>query len=120
MKGSVLVFLPGFAEIEDIYRQLLRQDNRKNKYVLYKVHSTLSTHKTNSELEKLLTPPEKGRRKVILSTIICESSITVPDIRYVIDSCLTKQNMKDEALNLNQLKMVWASHENCKCRDLSF
>ena len=120
VKGSVLIFLPGFVEIENMYRSLQRQDNRKNKYVMYKVHSTLSTHKTNSELEKLLTPPEKGKRKIILSTIICESSITVPDIRYVIDSCLTKQNMKDEALNLNQLKMVWASHENCKAGIPSF
>ena len=107
------MFLPGFAEINQVDRDL---KHKKANYEIYRVHSTLTTHKNNAELDKLLSPPAEGKRKIILSTIICESSITVPDIRYVIDSCMTKINKKDETLNLNQLSLAWASHENCKQR----
>jgi HrpA-like RNA helicase len=57
-----------------------------------------------------------GRRKVIISTNICESSITIPDIRYVIDFCMTKFQKKCCSTNLVQLAMAWASEESCDQR----
>ena len=54
--------------------------------------------------------------KVILSTNICESSITIPDIVHVIDFCMTKQMEKNDAVNLQQLILKWTSHESCDQR----
>jgi ATP-dependent RNA helicase TDRD9 len=50
--------------------------------------------------------------KVIISTKIAESSITVPDIKYVIDFCLTKELYCDPATNYTHLRVEWASKAN--------
>ncbi|CAN8009555.1 unnamed protein product [Ixodes pacificus] len=54
--------------------------------------------------------------QIILSTNIAESSITVPDIKYVIDFCLTKSLVCDPDTKYSCLKMEWASKANCKQR----
>lgn len=61
-------------------------------------------------------PPPSGYRKVILTTNIAESSITVPDVSYVIDFCLTKVLVTDTATNFSSLRLVWASKANCRQR----
>jgi ATP-dependent RNA helicase TDRD9 len=48
-------------------------------------------------------------RKVIISTSIAESSITVPDIKYVIDFCLTKELWCDPYTNYTHLRVEWTS-----------
>ncbi|CAC5402912.1 TDRD9 [Mytilus coruscus] len=60
--------------------------------------------------------PEEGERKIILSTNIAESSITVPDIKYVIDFCLTKSLVSDPDTNYTSLQLEWASRANCTQR----
>ena len=50
-KGSVLVFLPGFAEINQVDRDL--KHKKSGEYEIYRVHSTLTTHKNNKELDKV-------------------------------------------------------------------
>lgn len=49
-----------------------------------------------------------GFRKIIIATSIAESSITVSDIRYVIDFCLTKQTYTDQLTNNTSLQLCWA------------
>ena len=53
---------------------------------------------------------------MILSTNIAESSITVPDIKYVIDFCLTKNLVCDPDTNYTSLQMEWASKANSNQR----
>ena len=90
-KSSILIFLPGLHEINKTHQALKSLEKRGgHQYLIFLVHSTLTTHKNNRELKRLLAAPPSGHRKIILSTIICESSITVPDIKIVIDLCLTK------------------------------
>ena len=45
----------------------------------------------------------------MLSTNIAESSLTIPDIRYVIDFCLTKNMVAVEDTNYPQLRLEWSS-----------
>ena len=49
------------------------------------------------------------KRKIILSTNIAESSITIPDCIYVIDFCLTKQLNYNPKNMMEKLEIVWAS-----------
>lgn len=55
-------------------------------------------------------------RKVIISTSIAESSITVPDIKYVIDFCLTKELYCDPYTNYTHLRLEWASKSSLNQR----
>ncbi|XP_057664799.1 probable ATP-dependent RNA helicase spindle-E [Diorhabda carinulata] len=119
--GSVLVFLPGIHEIEEADK-LLRQyydDMVKDgkvampiRWDLIPLHSSLP----NDELTKAFLPAKPGFRKIILSTNIAESSITVPDSYYVIDFCMTKVMTVDPITKYSSLKLEWASHVSCDQR----
>ncbi|XP_077997158.1 ATP-dependent RNA helicase TDRD9-like [Glandiceps talaboti] len=106
-RGTVLVFLPGIIEINDMY-QCLNSDLIPHRLWVLPLHSSI----TREEQSKVFTKSEKGRRKVILATNIAESSITVPDIKYVIDFMLIKCLVCDPETNYQSLQLNWASKAN--------
>ena len=73
--GDVLVFLPGMAEIERVARLLEGIDAE-----IHLLHGSLSTEAQ----DRALLP--SARRKVVLSTDIAETSLTVEGVRIVVDS----------------------------------
>lgn len=83
-RGAVLVFLPGLAEIEKLVNMLARESSRYQ-WQLYPLHSTI----TKEEQQSVFFTPPIGFRKIIVSTNIAESSITVPDIKYGKDNMMT-------------------------------
>ncbi|XP_075048778.1 ATP-dependent RNA helicase TDRD9 isoform X2 [Mixophyes fleayi] len=108
--NSVLVFLPGLFEINYMH-ELFTNMVHKRLHV-YPLHSSI----TLDEQNMVFMTPVLGYRKVILSTNIAESSITVPDVKYVIDFCLTKTLVCDEETNYQSLRLSWASKTNCDQR----
>ncbi|MDH4581176.1 ATP-dependent RNA helicase HrpA [Pseudomonas sp. BN415] len=76
--GDVLVFLPGEREIRDC-ADVLRKANLRHTEVL-----PLYARLTPAEQQKIFQP--MAGRKIVLSTNVAETSLTVPGIRYVIDS----------------------------------
>uniref|UniRef100_A0A6Q2Y6L6 RNA helicase n=1 Tax=Esox lucius TaxID=8010 RepID=A0A6Q2Y6L6_ESOLU len=54
--------------------------------------------------------------QIILSTNIAESSVTVPDVKYVIDFCLARHMVCDKETNYQSLRLTWASKTNCNQR----
>ncbi|XP_050405391.2 ATP-dependent RNA helicase TDRD9 [Patella vulgata] len=111
VRGSVLVFLPGYGEITDVFDKLCPFES-KHCLKIIPLHSSI----TSEEQNRVFEPPHKGYRKIILSTNIAESSITVTDIKYVIDFCLTKNLVCDQDTNYTHLQMEWASKSNCTQR----
>ncbi|KAL5008137.1 hypothetical protein ScPMuIL_013718 [Solemya velum] len=107
LRGTVLVFLPGLGEITDMHTHL--ENLEKLMLKIIPLHSTI----TLEEQSKVFEIAQPGYRKVILSTNIAESSITVPDIRYVFDFCLNKSLMCDQETNYSSLQLHWASKANC-------
>merc|ERR1719317_1886543 len=108
--GSVLVFLPGIAEIQFVRDFLMEeQDDQPRRKGLdwwcIPLHSSIPWE----EHKKIFNEAPVGTRKIILSTNIAESSLTVPDIRYVVDFCLTKNMQADKDTNYPRLVMDWAS-----------
>ncbi|XP_053613679.1 probable ATP-dependent RNA helicase spindle-E [Plodia interpunctella] len=119
--ASVLIFLPGINEIEDLYGCLtdvaLRQkltdaESAKYKWWVLPLHSTI----TADEQVRVFQRAPPGHRKIILATNIAESSITVPDIKYVVDYCLVKMLIADDQTSFTSLQLSWAAKTNCEQR----
>ncbi|NXD76848.1 TDRD9 helicase, partial [Halcyon senegalensis] len=109
-RGSVLVFLPGLNEISYMHSCLSNILNKR--WQVYPIHSCV----TLEEQSNVFLPTVPGYRKVILSTNITESSVTVPDVKYVIDFCLTRTLVCDKQTSYQSLRLCWASKMNCSQR----
>ena len=97
-EGSVLVFLPGVGEIETV-----RGNLRLGDVPVLMLHGQLSA----AEQDRALSPAS-GRR-VILSTSIAESSLTVPGVSVVVDAGLAREPRFDAGRSLSSLVTVPAA-----------
>ncbi|TRY65278.1 hypothetical protein DNTS_015441 [Danionella cerebrum] len=107
VEGAVLVFLPGLAHIQQLH-DLLTTDKRfssKNRYKLVALHSTLSSQDQSSAF----TVPPAGVRKIVLSTNIAETGVTIPDVVFVIDTGRTKENRYHESSQMSSLVETFVS-----------
>nr|XP_028564145.1 ATP-dependent RNA helicase TDRD9 [Podarcis muralis] len=109
-RGSVLAFLPGLAEINRMHELLTIMAHKRLQ--VYPLHSSVTLEEQNN----VFLAPVPGYRKIILSTNIAESSVTVPDVKYVIDFCLTKNLVCDEETNYQSLRLCWASKSSSNQR----
>ncbi|XP_033606244.1 putative ATP-dependent RNA helicase DHX57 isoform X2 [Cryptotermes secundus] len=109
--GSVLVFLPGMAEISTLHDQLMGHpvlSPRTGKFVLIPLHSSLTTE----EQAEVFKKSEPGVRKIILSTNVAETSLTIDDCVFVVDCGKMKEKRFDSSRNVESLQMVWVSRAN--------
>uniref|UniRef100_A0A7N8XLG3 RNA helicase n=1 Tax=Mastacembelus armatus TaxID=205130 RepID=A0A7N8XLG3_9TELE len=107
MNGAVLVFLPGLAHIQQLC-DLLSSDKRfrdKNRYQIVALHSTLSS----KDQAAAFTVPPAGVRKIVLSTNIAETGVTIPDVVFVIDTGKTKENKYHESSQMSSLVETFVS-----------
>uniref|UniRef100_A0A3Q1LTL4 ATP-dependent RNA helicase TDRD9 n=1 Tax=Bos taurus TaxID=9913 RepID=A0A3Q1LTL4_BOVIN len=109
-RSSVLVFLPGLGEINYMHELLTNMVHKRLQ--VYPLHSSVTLEEQNN----VFLSPVPGYRKIILSTNIAESSVTVPDVKYVIDFCLTRTLVCDEDTNYQSLRLSWASKTSCEQR----
>ena len=90
-EGDVLIFLPGEAEIKRCVEELIYSDPSGN-YQIYPLYGRLS----KEEQERVFIPTKEGMMKVVVSTNIAETSITIDGIRTVIDSGMAKVNFYNQ------------------------
>lgn len=86
-EGGILIFLPGEKIIKDCLDRLYRMPFSRHLHIL-PLYGRLS----KEEQEKVFDEPPAGKKKVIISTNIAETSVTISDITTVIDSGLCKLN----------------------------
>ncbi|EXJ81051.1 hypothetical protein A1O3_07339 [Capronia epimyces CBS 606.96] len=108
--GDILVFLPGRADIDEIFNLLIDlrplgvNFTNTNRFKLFKLHSNLRD--SNDEVFKPVAP---GCRRIILTTNIAETSVTLPEVVYVVDSGLLRSNTFDPLTRLRSLPYEWIS-----------
>ncbi|KAM3962195.1 LOW QUALITY PROTEIN: ATP-dependent RNA helicase DHX30 [Aphomia sociella] len=110
-EGAILVFLPGWAEIKLTKLILDEYYGQSSVHMILPVHSRLST----TEQTKMFSKPPPVR-KVVLATNIAETSITIPDVVYVVDSGAHKENRIREGTGTASLETVWVSRAGAKQR----
>lgn len=116
--GAILAFLPGLNEISRTEEILMRQRifgvnfSDPSKFKIHALHSQIPPEQQNEVLER----PAPGCRKIILSTNIAETSITVPDVKHVIDLGKLRESRYDQLRRITKLQTVWESNSNAKQR----
>ena len=118
--GDVLVFLPGEREIRDCAEAL-----RKDHVLAQRFHPevlSLFARQSIAEQERVFSPGN-GRR-IILTTNVAETSLTVPNIRYVIDSGLARVKRysyrnKVEQLQVEPISQAAANQRAGRCGRVS-
>jgi ATP-dependent RNA helicase DHX29 len=113
-EGAILIFLPGVAEIYMLLDMLAASYRFRGPAAdwLLPLHSSIAS----SEQRKVFLRPPKGLRKVIAATNIAETSITIDDVVYVIDSGKHKENRYNPQKKLSSMVEDWISQANARQR----
>lgn len=112
-EGDILVFLPGEREIRDAAESLRKAQLRGTE--ILPLYARLS----NAEQSRIFHPQGNARR-VVLATNVAETSLTVPGIRYVIDSGLARIKRyswrnKVEQLRIEPISQASANQRAGRC-----
>ncbi|XP_038878021.1 DExH-box ATP-dependent RNA helicase DExH7, chloroplastic isoform X2 [Benincasa hispida] len=113
-EGAILVFLPGVSEIHLLYDRLAASyqfGGQASDWIL-PLHSSIAS----TDQKKVFLRPPYGIRKVIIATNIAETSITIDDVVYVIDSGRHKENRYNPQKKLSSMVEDWISQANARQR----
>lgn len=106
-EGSALVFLPGAREIQQVQR-LLAERLSDPAVVVRPLYGAMPF----AAQQQAIAPAEAGQRKVVLTTNLAETSLTIDGIRIVIDSGLRRQarlNPRTGSARLRTLEIAQAA-----------
>ncbi|MGA2565840.1 MAG: ATP-dependent helicase HrpB [Pseudolabrys sp.] len=103
-QGSLLVFLPGAAEIRRT-ETLLKERVTDNNVDIVALFGALAAR----EQDRAISSAPAGRRKVVLATSIAETSLTIEGVRVVIDSGLSRVPRYEPDVGLTRLETVRVS-----------
>ncbi|MEN5108279.1 ATP-dependent helicase HrpB [Pseudomonas sp. TWI672] len=97
--GSVLVFLPGQAEIRRVHQRLQESLAERPGILLCPLHGELDLNAQRAAID----PAPQGLRKVVLATNIAETSLTIDGVRVVIDAGLARVPRFDPGSGMTRL-----------------
>ncbi len=110
-EGSILVFLPGQAEIRRV-ATLVEERGLPPNVELCPLYGALD----RAEQDRAIAKPQAGKRKIVLATSIAETSLTIEGVRVVIDSGLSRVPRFEPGLGLARLETIRASRANIEQR----
>ena len=103
--GDILVFLAGVKEIRNLQNSLLNSSISKDILVL-PLYSSLSKNEQDRAIGK------SSKRKIILSTNIAQTSLTIEGVKVVIDSGLEKQSRYNYSNAMDHLELTFISKDS--------
>ncbi|XP_057822066.2 DExH-box ATP-dependent RNA helicase DExH8 isoform X2 [Cryptomeria japonica] len=101
IKNSILIFLPTYRTLEQQWLFLKCTGVSLKIHVL---HSSIDIEEATRAMQIC-----DSYRKVILATNIAESSVTIPGLRYVIDSCRSLEIFWNRSIKKDVSRLVWVS-----------
>jgi HrpA-like RNA helicase len=105
--GDILIFVTGKDEIEHTIRDI--EALQLEGVELLRLHAQLPSH----EQDEALQPSKAGKRRIVVSTNIAETSVTIPGVRHVIDTCLIRQTEFEPRTGIESL--VTRPHSRAGC-----
>ncbi|MFD2641369.1 ATP-dependent helicase HrpB [Pseudomonas japonica] len=97
--GSLLVFLPGQAEIRRVHQSLQDALGERADILLCPLHGELDLSAQRAAIE----PAPAGTRKVVLATNLAETSLTIDGVRVVVDAGLARVPRFDPGSGMTRL-----------------
>jgi len=108
--GNILVFLAGVREIKMV-EKLLKESRLKNISI-----SPLYGNLSKEEQDRAIKAPPKGIRKVVLSTNIAQTSLTIEGIKIVIDSGIQNRSIFNPLTGMDRLERHFISEDSATQR----
>ena len=113
-EGDILVFLPGQEDIEDLQELLINKKEeiknelpgKKIEFIVLPLFGSLPSNQQMKIFRPIKNKFGKNIRKIILSTNIAETSLTIKNIKFVIDTGFFKKRKFHPKLNIDTLKIT--------------
>ena len=113
---SVLVFLPGLADMIDLHSTLLRRLRKlgvRERFKIFIFHNQVPIEEEKEAFEK----PCDGQANIIISHSIAESSITFPHLKLVINFAIRRYMIYNPKKRMSTLTRQWCSKASCTQRE---
>lgn len=110
-EGDILVFLSGAKEINSL-QELLNEKLKDKEIEVLPLYSSLSKEKQ----DKAILKSKSNKRKIILSTNIAQTSLTIEGVKVVIDTGLEKQSFYNYSNAMDHLEQVFISQDSATQR----
>ncbi|KAI7107405.1 putative pre-mRNA-splicing factor ATP-dependent RNA helicase [Hortaea werneckii] len=125
--GNILVFASGVDQINQIVKHVKRAlfENKRSSEQedvgaldIFELYAALPAEDQETAVNSPAPPPRNGKvgRKLIVSTNVAETSITVADVTYVIDSCRVKSKVYNPENESYTLQELWISKAQAQQR----
>jgi ATP-dependent RNA helicase DHX8/PRP22 len=110
--GDILVFLTSPIETEQACKRLKNHPQCDDGVQLLELHGRLQSE----DQQKIFDPAPAGKRKIVFATNSAETSITIPGIKYVIDTGKVREVSYDPKKNMSQLIVQWVTRSSAEQR----
>ncbi|KAL5699145.1 RNA helicase [Ranunculus cassubicifolius] len=114
--GDILVFLTGQDDIDAAVQLLTEQAQNQKRTSSGLVVLPLYSGLSRADQDLIFTPTPRGKRKVIVSTNIAETSLTLEGIVYVVDSGFSKQRYYNPISDIENLVVAPISKASARQR----
>lgn len=114
--GDILVFLTGQDDIDAAVQLITDEAQNRRKTSSGLVVLPLYSGLSRAEQDLIFSPTPRGKRKVILSTNIAETSLTLEGIVYVVDSGFSKQRFYNPISDIENLVVAPISQASARQR----
>lgn len=111
-----LIFAPTYRHLEQMYEVLKELESEASHFLISVLHSSIDMEDCLCSMQSSNKRPDTKCRKILLASAIADSSVTIPGVTCVIDTCRALEVRWDSKRELYNPKTIWASKSICDQR----